>query len=300
MSLPTHYEFHKPILEYIRDGRDYNMKSIRDEMVKKFSITESETREMLPSGRQTRLMNRIYWAKAYLKHAGLIDGTRNFFHITQEGLNVLKENPKIIDQRYLLQFKAFRDFVGVSENDNSPENVKNVEENPDDIFEEAFQKINDALAEDILNEVIKVSPAVFEQMVIDLLSKMGYGAFENAGKVTAVSGDEGIDGVIMEDKLGFSLIYIQAKRWDTDKSVGRPEIQGFVGAIAGKGGKGLFVTTAKFSKQAVDYANRQHIILIDGIKLAKLMIEYNFGVTVRKTFEIKSIDTDLFNEYQDE
>ena len=172
--------------------------------------------------------------------------------------------------------------------------------NPDDTFEQAFQEINDSLAETILEEVMKISPVKFEQMVIDLLSKMGYGAFENAGKVTNVSNDEGIDGIIREDKLGFSLIYVQAKRWEVNKVVGRPEIQAFVGAISGKDGRGLFVTTARFSKQAIDFANQRHIILIDGMRLAKLMIEHNFGVTTKQVFEIKALDTDLFNEYQDE
>jgi restriction system protein len=153
------------------------------------------------------------------------------------------------------------------------------------------------LADDILSEVIKLPPIAFEQMVIDLLSKMGYGAFENAGHTTIASGDEGIDGIILEDKLGFNLIYIQAKKWDLDSTVGRPDVQSFVGAISGKGGKGLFVTTAKFSKQAIEYAKHQHIILIDGKKLAKFMIEHNFGVSVKKTFEIKAIDTDIFNDY---
>ena len=128
---------------------------------------------------------------------------------------------------------------------------------------------------------------------------MGYGAFENAGRTTAASGDEGIDGIIMEDKLGFSLIYIQAKKWEQGSTVGRPAIQSFVGAISGKGGKGLFVTTTKFSKQAEDYARQQHIILIDGNKLARLMIEHNFCVSVKKVFEIKAIDTDAFNDYED-
>jgi restriction system protein len=175
-----------------------------------------------------------------------------------------------------------------------PTDTKNT---PDDTFEESFRKINKGLSDDLLSEVVKLSPIAFEQMVIDLLSKMGYGSFENAGKTTTITGDEGIDGVIMEDKLGFDLIYIQAKKWDLDSTVGRPEIQSFVGAISGKGGKGLFVTTAKFSKQALEYAKHQHIILIDGEKLAKLMIEHNFGVSIKKTFEIKAIDTDTFNEY---
>lgn len=174
------------------------------------------------------------------------------------------------------------------------------ENTPEDTFAEAFEKMNDNLADEILDEVMRISPVAFEKMILDLLAKMGYGTFENAGRTTSITGDEGIDGIIMEDKLGFDLIYIQAKKWDRDKTVGRPEIQSFVGAIAGKGGKGLFVTTAKFSSHAIAYAQTQHIILIDGRKLANLMMEYNFGVTVKKTFAIKAIDTDVFNEYNDE
>ena len=147
---------------------------------------------------------------------------------------------------------------------------------------------------------MKLSPIAFEQMILDLMSKMGYGTFANASRTTPMTGDEGIDGIIMQDKLGFDLIYIQAKQWKADRSVGRPEIQAFVGAIAGKSGKGLFITTSKFSKQALDYASNQHIILIDGDKLTNHMIENNFGVSIKKTFEIKSVDMDIFNDYQDE
>ena len=198
-----------------------------------------------------------------------------------------------------MRFESFRDFQNVAVTNRAYEKTAENEQEitPDDAFEESFRKINYNLADELLSEVAKLSPTVFEQMVIDLLSRMGYGAFENAGRTTSVSGDEGIDGVIMEDKLGFSLIYIQAKKWDLERTVGRPEIQSFVGAISGKGGKGLFVTTAKFSKLALDYANQQHIILIDGQKFARLMIEHNFGVSIKKIFEIKVMDTDLFNDY---
>ena len=136
-------------------------------------------------------------------------------------------------------------------------------------------------------------------MVLDLMKKMGYGTFPNAAAMTATTGDEGIDGIIMEDKLGFDLIYVQVKRWDPDHIVGRPDVQAFVGAIAGKGGKGLFVTTSKFSKQAIDYAKNQHVILMDGERLAYYMIEHDFGVSTKKTFAIKAIDTDLFEDYAD-
>lgn len=169
---------------------------------------------------------------------------------------------------------------------------------PDDQLENAYKQINTTLASDLLSEILLISPYKFEKFVIDLLSKMGYGTVAYGSHATAASGDDGIDGVIMEDKLGFSLIYMQAKEWAPDRVVGQPEIQNFVGAIAGKHGDGLFVTTATFSKKAKDYANTHHIILIDGEKLANLMIEHNFCVSTRKTFEIKEMDTDALNEYQ--
>lgn len=171
---------------------------------------------------------------------------------------------------------------------------------PDDQLEEAYKQLNASLASDLLNEVLKLTPHTFEKFVIDFLSKMGYGTVAFGSHATQASGDDGIDGVIMEDKLGFSLIYMQAKKWAPDKVVGQPDIQSFVGAIAGKHGDGLFVTTARFSQKAKDYAHTHHIILIDGERLANLMIEYNFCVSTRKAFEIKAIDTDALAEYQDD
>ena len=172
---------------------------------------------------------------------------------------------------------------------------------PQDVLDEAFQQINTTLADDLLSEVMKQPPAFFEHLVVKLLMQMGYGgSVDNAGTVIGQTGDEGIDGIIREDKLGFSLIYIQAKRWDYDKTVGRPEIQKFVGALAGQGAsKGLFITTAKFTKEACQYAEKQHttkVVLVDGTALAKLMIEYNLGVSTEATYEIKRIDSDFFAE----
>lgn len=299
MELPKYYEMHKPFLEYLKDGQQHTLKELKQYISRYFKLTEEQLLEMLPSGRQTVFVNRIGWARTYLKKAGLIDSpSRATFIITNDGLNVLKDNPTVIDNNYLMRFESFQEF----QNGSVDTKITSVAENdtkdtPDDTFEESFRKINRSLADDLLGEVVKLSPTAFEQMVIDLLSKMGYGSFENAGKTTSTTQDEGVDGIIMEDKLGFNLIYIQAKKWSLDSTVGRPDVQNFVGAISGKGGKGLFVTTAKFSKQASEYAKHQHIILIDGEKLAKLMIEYNFGVTVKKVFEIKAIDTDVFNEY---
>jgi len=290
---------HKPFLEYLKDGGEHTLKEVKKYVASVFALTDTELAELLPSARQTVFVNRIGWARTYLKKAGLIDSpARATFVITQQGLDVLKDDPAVIDNEYLMRFDSFREFQNITAGETHVCVDLTIEnDTPDDTFEGAFKKINESLADDLLAEVVKLSPISFEQMVIDLLSQMGYGAFENAGKTTAITGDEGIDGVIMEDKLGFDLIYIQAKKWDLESTVGRPDVQSFVGAISGKGGKGLFVTTAKFSKQAVEYAKHQHIILIDGQKLTNLMIEHNFGVSVKKTFEIKAIDTDVFNEY---
>lgn len=299
MPIPKYYEMQKPFLQLLEDGQAHTLKELKIQIADFFCLTEGELSELLPSGRQTVFVNRIGWARTYLKKAGLIDSpSRATFTITSEGQAVLTENPNVIDNDYLMKYESFREFQSASSADNTSQPMQNdASGTPDDTFEDSFRKINESLADELLTEVVKLSPTAFEQMVIDLLSKMGYGAFENAGTTTAVTGDEGIDGIIMEDKLGFSLIYMQAKKWDLKSTVGRPDVQSFVGAISGKGGKGLFVTTAKFSKQAIDYAKHQHIILIDGKKLTKLMIEHNFGVSVKRIFEIKAIDTDVFNEY---
>ncbi|MBE6679561.1 MAG: restriction endonuclease [Ruminococcaceae bacterium] len=296
MSVPKFHEFMKPFLMAVRDGKSYMLKELRKILSAEFNLTNEELSEMLPSGTQTVFANRVQWAGTYLTKAGLlIKPSRGVFVISEEGKKVIDENPETIDVEFLTRYECFREFQGVSNQE--PTVLKKDMETPDYAFEESFERINESLSDEILSEVMKLSPVAFEKMIIDLLQKMGYGAFENAGRTTSVSADEGIDGIIMEDKLGFNLIYIQAKHWDRDRTVGRPEIQNFVGAISGKGGNGLFVTTAKYAKTAIEYAEQHHIILIDGKRLAKLMIEHDFGVTVKKTFHIKELDTDTFADY---
>lgn len=299
MAIPKFYIFIKPFLTVLGDGQNHTLKELKSIVAPALGLTPSDMKEVLPSGRQTVFDNRINWAGTYLAKAGLVTRpARATFAITEDGRKVLEENPSVIDINYLSRFDCFRAFQTNTESSNAQ--TPGVEDNtPDDTFEAAFKQINQNLADDLLSEVVKLSDTAFEVMVIDLLKSMGYGAFENSGRTTAVTGDEGIDGIIMEDKLGFNLIYIQAKKWDLSSTVGRPEIQKFVGAIAGRGGKGLFVTTAKYSSPAKEYADLQHIVLIDGTKLAELMIEHNFGVSVKKSFEIKTIDMDVFNEYAD-
>ena len=301
MAIPKFFEIIKPFLEAVKDKNEHTLKELKVTLTKYFGLSETELTELLPSGRQTIFLNRLSWAGTYLTKAGLTEKpSRGTFIITSEGLKVLKENPDIIDADFLSRYESFRAFRTSSAVSSSSGKVDQNSETPDDTFEDAFKRINQNLADDLLTEVMKLSETAFEQMVIDLLKSMGYGAFDNSGRTTPITGDEGIDGIIMEDKLGFDLIYIQAKKWDISSSVGRPEIQKFVGAIAGRGGKGLFVTTAKYSDPAKKYAALQHIVLIDGTKLAELMIEHNFGVSVKKTFEIKAIDMDVFNDYADD
>ena len=300
VAIPKYFELHKPILQCLADGGDHTLKELKSGVVKAFHLSEEDLAQLLPSGRQTYFANRVGWARTYLKKAGLIESpSKGVFRITPEGLRVLQEDPIVIDNAYLMRYDSFRAFTAPSIPDTTTPPQEDKDETPDDVLETAFNQINKSLAEDILAEVMKLSPTAFEKLVLDLMAKMGYGTFANAATLTATTGDEGIDGIIMEDKLGFGLIYVQVKHWGEDHPVGRPDVMAFVGAIAGKGGRGLFVTTSKFTKQAVDYAKKQHIILMDGEKLAYYMIEHDFGVSTRKTFKIKAIDSDLFEDYQD-
>jgi restriction system protein len=305
MAVPKYDELTKLLLMAVTDGEVYKIKDVTAALAQQLNLSSEDLAEMLPSGRQTVFKNRVGWAKTYLKKAGLLESpARATVVITEAGKKVVKENPDKIDSKYLEQFPSFVDFKTVTGSLDSdslkPDLSKSTDLTPDDQLEDAYKQINASLASDLLSEVLKITPYTFEKLVVDLLSKMGYGTVAYGSHATVASGDDGIDGVIMEDKLGFSLIYMQAKEWAPDRVVGQPEIQSFVGAIAGKHGDGLFVTTAKFSQKAKDYANIHHIILIDGERLANLMIEYNFCVSTRKIFEIKAIDTDALAEYQDE
>lgn len=305
MSVPKYDELMKPLLVAVSDGETYKMKDVTALLAEQLDLSSADLAEMLPSGRQTVFKNRVAWAKTYLKKAGLLDSpARATIVITNAGKQVVADNPEKIDSKYLEQFPSFVDFASASEplDDSNPASAapKPSDLTPDDQLEDAYKEINDSLASDLLTEVLKIPPYTFEKFVVDLLLKMGYGKADFGSHATVASGDDGIDGIIMEDKLGFSLIYMQAKEWAVDKVVGQPDIQSFVGAIAGKKGDGLFVTTARFSQKAKDYAHTHHIILIDGERLANLMIEYNFCVSTRKTFEIKAVDTDALAEYQDD
>ena len=303
MAIPKYDEMYLVFLNCLADMMPHKSKEVRDTIATNLSVSDSERQEMLPSGRQAIFDNRVGWTRTYLKKAGLLTSpSRGVYQLTEQGKQVLDSNPDTIDNSFLAQFESFRQFMR-SDSVSSKADIADDQngQTPQDTLDFAYRQINHALADDLLSEIMKHPPAFFEKLVVQLLENMGYGgSVENAGLVVGQTGDEGIDGIIREDKLGFSLIYIQAKRWDRTSSVGRPEIQKFVGALAGQGAnKGLFITTAQFTREAREYAKKQHttkVVLVDGDTLAKLMIDYNLGVSTQATYQIKQLDSDYFNE----
>jgi restriction system protein len=301
--IPDYQSIMLPLLEIISDGKEYKMRNVTDELALKFGVTEEEQKELLPSGAAPVFYNRTAWAKTYLKKAGLIDSPKQgIVIISKRGLDVLKKKPSSINVKYLKQFSEFIEFqTSKREGEVELESIDDQsKETPEESLETAYQKIRKSLASELINKVVELSPAFFEKLVVELLVKMGYGgSIKDAGKAMGKSGDGGIDGTIKEDKLGLDIIYIQAKRWRPGNVVGRPELQKFVGALAGQGAKkGIFITTSNFTKEAIEYTprNETKIVLIDGHQLAQLMIDYNLGCTPQQTYEVKKIDSDYFGE----
>lgn len=300
--IPDYQSLMLPLLEKLADKREHVFRDLVEELAEDFKVSEDERKELLPSGTQRIFDNRVGWARTYLKKAGLIESPkRGISVITEEGLGVLKQNPKFINIAFLKQYTSFLEFINLKPEDSTDAQVEEItKETPEESLEGAYQRLRKSLAQDLLNKVIGLPPSFFERLVVELLVKMGYGgSIKDAGRAIGKSGDEGIDGTIKEDKLGLDIIYIQAKRWQIGNSVGRPEIQKFVGALAGQGAKkGIFITTSTFTKEAWDYSpkNETKIVLIEGERLAQLMIDHNIGVSTSNVYEIKKIDNDYFGE----
>lgn len=297
MGLPKYYELYRPFLKALSDEKVRTLKEIKDYITKLLNLNEELLLERLPSGKQTIYDNRIGWARTYLKKAGLISSPqRAHLQITVEGQALLASGVNITDRLLAERYSEFADFIiGGKKIAKQKDNIEETAlETPQETLERVFKNINKQLADDLLTEIMNQSATFFENIVVDLMQLMGYGD----GFVTKASRDDGIDGVINEDKLGFNLIYIQAKRWNPNTTIGKPEIQKFAGAMMGppKIEKGLFITTAKYSQGAKEFANAQHIILVDGQKLTELMIEYGLGVSVQNIYKIKRIDSDYFSE----
>lgn len=302
MTIPDFQTIMLPFLQFSSDGKMHNFLEAVDALAKEFKLTPEEIDTLIPSGQQ-RFANRVGWAKTHLKKAGLIDyPQRGHFQITQRGIDVLKEPPKSIDMKYLMNFPEFREFRKVNQSEKGREEVVNLGEQlpPEETIEAAYQEIRAGLADDLLEYVLKCSPAFFEKLVVELLVSMGYGGTqENAARAVGKSGDDGIDGIIDEDKLGLDSIYIQAKRYQKGARIGAHFIRDFIGALQGcKATKGVFLTTAGFTKDATDFVSKvqSRVVLIDGQKLANLMIDYGIGVSTRMNYEIKQLDTDYFGE----
>ncbi|MBZ5704447.1 MAG: restriction endonuclease [Acidobacteriia bacterium] len=300
MSIPDYQSLMLPLLEHTSDGREHPVPSLVDALAADYKLTDSERRELLPSGRQVVFDNRVGWARTYMKKAGLLSSPkRGMVQITERGLQVLKDHPTRIDNKVLRRFPEFVEFQSAKAEDvrQVPEATIAEELDPQENIEAGYHRIQKQLSAELLARIKGCSPEFFERLVVELLLKMGYGGSRrDAGMAIGKSGDGGVDGVIKEDKLGLDAVYIQAKRWD-DGTVGSKEIQAFVGALHGKKArKGVFITTSGFSKPARDYVRdiQDKVILIDGNELADLLIEHGVGVSTVASYEIKKIDTDYF------
>jgi restriction system protein len=283
-----------------RDPKSIANREFIETLATQFRLTEADRKELLASGRQSRFENRVYWALVHLRRAGLIESTaRGLNRITERGHNVLRQSPPRIDLKLLSQFPEFRAFRASKPTESTDgTGISEPPTSPQERIETAFGELKETLVSELGAKLATVDPFRFERIVLDLLVAMGYGGSrDEAAAVTQKTGDEGIDGVINEDRLGLEVIYVQAKRWKS--SVGRPEIQNFVGALAGKkAGKGIFITTSEFHDNARDYAAGLHqkVILVDGRRLAELMIEHGIGVAEEHAYSVKKIDSDYFDE----
>lgn len=312
MPIPDYQTLMLPLLKIAAEG-ETRIPDVEDRLANDFGLTSSERDAMLPSGRQKVLHNRMHWAKFYLSKAGLIESPRRGRFVASEGGRaLLAQSPPRIDVNLLLGYPAFKEFYKANGPSDSPSAAvpssgisagsvaPSLASTPEEQIEAAYTAMQSALRADLLQRILLNSPAFFEELIVDLLVAMGYGgSHRNASQQLGRTGDGGVDGVINEDRLGLDRLYVQAKRYAPGNSVGRPDVQAFVGSLVGLGAsKGVFVTTSSFSPQASEFARHlsQRVILIDGQRLADLMIEHNVGVRIARAVEFKRIDEDFFSE----
>lgn len=302
MAIPDYQTIMLPVLKLAGDGKPHRIREAIELLTDEFNLSAEEQRERLPSGKQRTFANRVGWARTYLKKAGLlVSPTRGHFQITDRGASLLSENLDRLSRDVLMQFEEFRDFQkqGKSKIPDEPDHPTISDPaSPLEQLETSYTDIRKELASELLGLVRAASPQFFERLVVELLVAMGYGgSFSDAAQVIGGSGDEGIDGVIKQDRLGLDVIYIQAKRWEN--SVGRPVVQTFAGSLEGaRARRGVILTTSTFSRGAQDYVNKieKKIVLIDGDKLAELMIDHNVGVSLESSYDVKKIDIDFFED----
>jgi restriction system protein len=313
MTIPDYQSLMLPLLKRAAEG-ETRVPDVSEKLAHDLGLTPAEQEQLLPSGRQTVLHNRIHWAKFYMTKAGLIDvPRRGRFVASEAGRALLSQHPAKISVEMLLESPNFREFYRGNAGDevnldsslpSRSEPAENAEwtgrSTPEEQIEAAYLAVQSALRAELLERTWQNSPSFFEQLIIDLLVAMGYGgSHRNAAAQLGKSGDGGVDGVVNEDRLGLDRVYVQAKRYASNVPVGRPEVQGFVGSLVGLGAtKGVFVTTSSFTRQALEFAKHltQRIILIDGNQLADLMVEHNVGVRTSRALEFKRLDEDFFTE----
>lgn len=302
MAIPDYQTIMLPLLKFAGDEKEHSLRDAVDYLADEFQLNEEERKEMLPSGKQRLFNNRVAWALTYIRKAGLVESPKHgIFAITERGHQVLSQNIEKIDNKFLEQFPKFIEFKTLKkklDKPTPPTKLLPIDINPEEILESAYQELQDSLADELLDTIKTCSPEFFERLIVDVLIKMGYGGSrKEAGQAVGKTSDGGIDGIIKEDKLGLGIIYIQAKRWEG--AVGRPEIQKFAGALQGqRAKKGIFISTSNFTKDAINYVENidTKIILIDGQRLADLMIAYNVGANTTAIYEVKKIDSDYFIE----
>ncbi|ARM88125.1 restriction endonuclease protein Mrr 2 [Rhizobium sp. CIAT894] len=303
MAIPDYQSLMLPVLQ-VAAKAETSVPFAETEIATKFELSNAEREQMLPSGKQRVLHNRVHWAKFYLTKAGLLESPkRGRFTITPAGQRVLANPPATLDTKFLLTIPSFRDFYRAGEESQvvaTPADVNPQSATPEEVVEAAYKAVHTALKADLLERILQNSPSFFEQVIIELLVAMGYGgSHRNASEQLGRTGDGGVDGVINEDVLGLDRVYIQAKRYAPGSAVGRPEIQAFTGSLVGLGAsKGVFVTTSTFSAQAVEFVSRipQRVVLIDGRRLTDLMLEHGVGVRSSRLLEFKRLDEDFFAE----
>ncbi len=303
--IPDYQTIMLPLLKLTSDGEVHKFREVIEALAEHFKLTDEEKKELLPSGNQAIFDNRVGWARFYLTKAGLLKSEKRGTHqITEQGIKFLKTNPTALRTKDLDNFKEFKDFTNSIRKKNksgtkdSQKETIETEETPEESLEYAYQKLKFDLSRDLLDTIKSCSPFFFENLVVDLLTKMGYGGSRiDAGKAIGKSGDGGIDGIIKEDKLGLDTIFIQAKRWDNTVPV--REIRDFAGALLSKKArKGIFISTSNFPKSAYEFVSsiEHKIILIDGEELTDLMFEFNVGLSTQSNYEVKKIDSDYFDE----
>lgn len=305
--IPDYQSLMRPVLVCARN-EPRKISDVVEEISDRLELTEEERQQMLPSGKQTTIANRVHWARSYMKQAGLVRNIkRGWYELTDRGRTVVDDQSITLESKYLEQFDEFQEFKsrGKENGDETAaqENTETPGNTPDENLQAAHRQLEAALAANLLDYVRSASPLFFENLIVDLLIAMGYGGTpEDAGRALGQSGDNGVDGVIDQDPLGVDQIYLQAKRYGPANSVGPGDIRDFYGALSiKKATKGIFVTTSHFTGAAEQTAKDlgSRIVLIDGPQLAKLMIKYNIGCRDKDVLHIKQIDEGYFDEAGD-